>query len=285
MTYDVFVIIIIILIGSWVFYRDKTSYHRAPHTIWTYCEDPDRIPKTITMCMEGWKKWNPTYKIIMLTKKNYKGYVTIPEEFLAHSNVTDCPERFSDVLRLWVLTEHGGIWLDPSVLLKGSVEEWLFPRYAEYSGFYMEQQSRPTPMIETWCMACNKGSPFMKKWRDEFSQIGQFVNIEAYLLSRKDMGVSFYTLNNPNGRAIQVALQKILQIDKFPLESLYLQKSEEGPYRYLVDATWNSEKAVEAACRIKKYQSPIMNLRKEEREVLEKHLDFDFTLESCGWLD
>jgi len=65
---------------------------------------------------------------------------------------------------------------------------------------------------------------------------------------------------------------------------LYLQKSEEGPYRYLVDTMWNSEKAVEAACRIKKYQSPIMNLRKEEREVLEKRL-YDVMLESCGWLD
>ena len=66
--------------------------------------------------------------------------------------------------------------------------------------------------------------------------------------------------------AIQVASQKVLQIDKYPLDSLILRKAEDGPFKYLVDAKWDSEKAIKLACS-KNYR--IMKMRGAERNALD----------------
>jgi hypothetical protein len=236
--------------------------------------------------MASWKKFHPEYEIVLLTRKNYKGYVTIPEEVRMHHNFNDMPQRFSDLVRIWVLAEHGGIWLDSTILLKGSVEDWLFPHYAEFSGFYLEKftKKKEFPVIENWFFACNKGSLFIKKWRDEFSRMAQFQTVEDYIISCRADGVDFQGINPPHYLAMHIACQKVLQLDHYPLDSLYLQKAEDGPYHYLVDTKWDSEKAVELACYSSIYQGPIIKMREPERNVLEKRLDHDLTVEKCGWI-
>ena len=84
--------------------------------------------------------------------------------------------------------------------------------------------------------------------------------------------------------AIHVAAQKVLQIDKYPLDSFILRKAEDGPFKYLVDAKWDSEKALHLACSNKKYQFPIMKMRGAERNVLEKGIDYDLSPTICEWI-
>ena len=47
---------------------------------------------------------------IVLTSKTYKGYVTIPEELVGHPIFTLDAKRFHDLVCLWTLAEHGGVW-------------------------------------------------------------------------------------------------------------------------------------------------------------------------------
>ena len=185
MYYFIYIVIAVIVI-TWLMFREKKNYNQAPKTIWTYWDDPMKIPKTVKMCMNSWKKHNPDYNIILLTKKNYKGYVTIPYELISSPNFNDCVQRFADLVRIWTLAEHGGVWIDSSILLKGPLDDWLFPRYAEFSGFYIEQftKRKEFPVIENWFFACKKNSPFIKKWRDEFSKIARFQNVEHYKIGR-----------------------------------------------------------------------------------------------------
>ena len=97
-------------------------------------------------------------------------------------------------------------------------------------------------------------------------------------------GVDFQSIIGPNYLAMHVACQRVLQLEKYPMEGIYLQKAEDGPFRYLLDAKWDPEKAVELACYYPEYQSPIMKMRGREREALEKRLDYDLTVEKCGWI-
>lgn len=285
MIYIIYVICIMIVF-IWFLYSDKKNYNQAPKKIWTYWDNPIKIPKVVELCMASWKKYHPEYEIVLLTKKNYKGYVTIPEELTTNVNFNDSPQRFADLIRIWVLAEHGGIWIDSTILLKGSMEDWLFPKYAEFSGFYINgfTKKKEFPVIENWFFACNKGSPFIKKWRDEFSNIANFQTVEDYITSLRAEGVDFQGIDNPHYLAMHVSCQKILQLMHYPLDSIYLQKAEDGPFRYLVDAKWDSEKAVELACMYPTYQGPIMKMRGGERNALEKRLDYDLTVEKCGWI-
>ena len=283
MNYIIYVICILIIV-IWFIHKEKKNYNQAPKKIWTYWDNPIKIPQTVELCIAGWKKFHPEYEIILLTKKNYKGYVTIPEEVREHQNFNDSSQRFSELLRLWVLAEHGGIWIDSNILLKGSMEEWLFPYYAEYSGFYLEGHTKKKefPVIQSWFIACNKGSPFIRKWKDEFTRMAHFVTVEDYLESLRKMGIYFQGIQSANELAIHISCQKVLQDEHYPLESIYLQKAEDGPYHYLAAAKWNSEKAIDAACYSSK--PPIMKMREGEQDILEKRLDYDLTVEKCGWI-
>ena len=276
----IFIIILIILIYGFTYSFLYKDYNQAPKKIWTYWHNSD-IPKTVKMCMEGWKKYNPEYEIILLTKKNFFSYVNIPIEISSHPNFNDSSARFSDLVRIYALAEHGGIWIDGSILLKAPLD-WLFPKYAEFSGFYLESFTKTTPVIENWFIACNKGSPFIKLWKDEFTNIANYVTVEKYVESRKNLGVDFEKINDPIYLAMHVAAQKVLQIDKYPLDSLILRKAEDGPFKYLVDAKWDSEKALRLACSNKKYQFPIMKMRGAERNVLEKEPDLSQSI--CEWI-
>jgi hypothetical protein len=278
--------ILLVLVLAWK-NRPRSNYSQIPKKLWTYWDNPDRIPKTVLLCMESWRKHHPDYEITLLTKKNYKGYVHIPLEIATHPNFHDNPTRFADLVRAYALKEHGGVWLDSSILLKEPLDNWLFPRYAEFSGFYLGvgTKSELPPLLENWFFACNKGSPFMKQWCDEFSQLTQYPTVQHYVDSRKQMGVDMEKIGNPVYLAMHVAAQKVLQLDKYPLESLYLQKAEDGPFRYLADAKWDSEKAVRLACQDKSYQGPIMKIRGAERGHLEAELTNELSNECCGWLD
>ena len=282
-----FIVLIIVFFCIFWYYNTNKNYNRAPKIIWTYWDNPDRIPKVVEMCMESWRKWNPDYEIILLTKKNYLDYVNIPYEITSNPNFNDNPARFSDLVRINVLAEFGGVWVDASILLKESIDKWLFPRPGEFSGFYIDgfTEIKESPVIENWFFACNKGSKFMRAWKDEFIKMRDYVTVEEYIKSRMKMGVDIQKINDPIYLAMHVAAQKVLQIDKYPIQELILRKAEDGPFKYLVDAKWDDEKALELACMDKSYQRPIMKMRGGERDILEKNIDLSLSLEKCRWLD
>jgi len=232
--------------------------------------------------MESWKKHNTEYTITLLTKKNFMSWVNIPKEISSHPNFE---QRFAELICVYALTEHGGIWIDSSVLLKEPVDKWLFPRYAECSGFYLSRDKddkEQPPILVNWFLACNKDSPFMKLLRDEFLQITNYKTIQAYLESRSDFTKDIPT---PIDNVLLVAAQKVFQVDNYPLDRFILKKAEDGPIKYLVDAKWDSEKGLRLACSNQKYQNPIMKMRSAERNILEEHIGHDLSSEICGWLN
>ena len=280
----VIILIVIIIIIKKIFIDEK--YGGIPKKIWTYWDDESKVPKSVKMCMEGWKKFNPTYEIILLTKKNFEKYVKIPKSISSHPNFNDMPQRFADLIRIWVLAENGGVWIDSTTILRKSLNEMFTKNNIEYYVYYIDQftNKKNFPVIENWFFACTKNSKFIKLWRDEFSKIANFQTVEDYIQSLRAEGVDFQGIDIPNYLAMHVACQKVLQLMHYQVELLYLQKAEDGPFRYLVDAKWDSEKAVELACMNPSYQAPIMKIRGPERAALEKRLDYDLTVEKCGWI-
>jgi len=286
---NIFLIIIVflILILTSIFLKKKLlseNFSDISKNIWTYWDDENKIPKTVKMCMEGWKKYNPNYKITLLTKKNFYNYVKIPKNILSHPRFNDMPQRFADLIRLWVLTEHGGVWIDSSIILRKSLD-FLIPKDIEYYGYYIDSmtKNKKYPVIENWFFACVKNSKFMRLWRDEFSSIVKYPSTEKYIESRKKMGVDFQGIYIPNYLTMHISAQKILQIDKYPLNSIILKKAEDGPLKYLFEKKWNAKNAFKLACNNSQYNT-FMKMRGNERNVLEKNLD-EFSSEKCGWFD
>jgi mannosyltransferase OCH1-like enzyme len=160
----IFIVVLVILITFRLF--QKQNYSRVPKKIWTYVDSAETNIESIA----SWKKYTD-YEIILLTKHNYMGYVTIPTEFL-----TNPVFKIPDLIRLYILHEMGGVWIDPNVTLLGPLD-WMFPKYAEFSGIKEGE-------IQTYFMACNKGSPFMEKWKTEYSTIAKYPSLDKYVESK-----------------------------------------------------------------------------------------------------
>jgi len=283
LTIFIIVLLIILSLGLYDYHINKTI--PIPKRIWTYIEDPDRIPKTAKLCMESWKKHHPSYEIIVLTRKTTKGYVRIPEEIISHPSFET--DHFWELVSLFTLAEHGGIWMSPSTLLDGRFENWLFPRKAEYSGFYQEHltPSNGTPIMEPSFLASKQGSEFIKKWRDEFASIAHHLTIEKYIESRKQMGVDLSPFSDPIQQVMMVAAQRVLQLDAYPRETLLLQSAEQGPLRHRMEAKGDAEKGLQMSCLYHTKRYPIMILRKEEQKIMEQELDYSLSNTICKWLD
>ena len=147
----IFVLVIVIFIVSAIF---KQDYNRIPKKIWTY----NNINKY------------KDYEITVLTKKFFN-YVNIPVEISSHPNFN---LHMSDLVRIYAMAEFGGIWTDSDV-----PSFKMFPRYAEFSGITKKG------ILQKSFFACNKGSPFVKLWRDEFIKIAYFPSVEKYVESLK----------------------------------------------------------------------------------------------------
>ena len=112
-------------------------------------------------------------ELVILTKKNYKGYVVIPEDISEHPVFTINSQRFRDLICLWVLTERGGIWINTPLSL-----ELSYHSNKEFNGYYTKKG------IDTRYMECKKRTPFISAWRNEYSRMAQFPSVERYLESR-----------------------------------------------------------------------------------------------------
>ena len=98
--------------------------------IWQYWGQgiDDSTPKIVQMCFESVDKYKGEYKQIILTNETIKDYVDIPEFVYEklENNQEFTMTFFSDLLRVYLLSAYGGIWIDATVLLTDNIrEEWL----------------------------------------------------------------------------------------------------------------------------------------------------------------
>ena len=99
-------------------------------------------------CMESWKKYCPDYKIIEWNEQNFD----INKNHYAQQAYAAKKYAFvSDYVRLAVLYEYGGIYLDTDVELVRPLDELL-----EYKGFIGMEHSAPSPYGRT--LLVNTGS-------------------------------------------------------------------------------------------------------------------------------
>ena len=222
----IMVLAILILIGYGVLFLEKAQYNTIPRIIWTYWEEPDhldskkRLSDRAKEAIRSWEQYNPDYKIILLTKKTYQGYVTIPEEIRAHPALN--PDYLCDLIKLWVLAERGGIWIDPEIKMKKPLDPWLFTTYGELAAVMdHEKTSDPShPVIDPRFVACNKGSQAIRKWRDEFSEIIQFHSVDQYIDHRNH--IDHQKIHDPIKDVIQIA--QLISLKNYPKEPIIIHR-------------------------------------------------------------
>ena len=103
------------------------------------------------------------YKVILITNKNINDYIkNIPDYF-----VNMLPAHQADFVRVNVICDYGGIWLDSDTLVLDSLDS-LFNYIDNKSGFFIKQNNNT---ICNGIFGSKKQTPLMIEWKTKMMNI------------------------------------------------------------------------------------------------------------------
>lgn len=126
-------------------------------------------PEIVKKCISSAEKNAGTHPVILLTKENWQEYAYIPE-YITRKVETGAISltHFSDILRMVLLAEHGGLWLDATIFVSKEIPEYCFS-LPYFSIHYKNPASRIAKGKWTgFCQAGQKKSIIHSFCRDIF---------------------------------------------------------------------------------------------------------------------
>jgi len=107
---------------------------KGPVRYWTcWLQGEKNAPKIVQVCLNSIKQHVGTERLTLLTEENIKEYVTIPEHIARkYEKGIISRTHYSDVVRLILLEQYGGIWIDSTILMTGAM-----PDVIEKSPFFV----------------------------------------------------------------------------------------------------------------------------------------------------
>ena len=93
--------------------------------IWQYwAQGYDDIPEIVRTCLRSVDNYAGDYSLIRLTDANLSDYLDLPD-FVLRKRATYSLAHFSDLLRLILLKTYGGVWMDATIFMTGSIpQKW-----------------------------------------------------------------------------------------------------------------------------------------------------------------
>jgi hypothetical protein len=237
-----------------------------PKKIWTYWNSDD-IPDVVVRCIATWKKHNPDFMVTVLTPTNLNKYI---EEDIKSIKWNDSPARESDIVRLLIIEKYGGYWCDSTIIMTAPLNYHLTSQ--TFVGYYIGGfTTKPEyPVLESWFFGSEPRNPFVTKWKNAFFKLGDFKNVSDAVSYMKKEGVNIQNIDIPEYLFIHVAAQYVFQKQMTPDEIkkyLFLQKAEDGPYKYLSNNNWSSHNALNDLCDGNNI-TPLIKFRGGERGIL-----------------
>jgi len=127
-----------------------------------------RKPKLVRDCIKSWKKHCPDYKIIEWSEKN----TDLKHPFVKHAYEAEKWAFVSDYIRLKVLYEFGGIYLDTDMILLKSMNNFI----RNECFFGAEEQN----IISCGIIGAIKENEFIKECKSNYDFIDFKKNIDWY---------------------------------------------------------------------------------------------------------
>ena len=143
---------------------DATQQANEPtRTIWVcWLQGMENAPEIVKKCVASVKRNMPKYEVRVLTEENMFDYVTLPEHIVRkYQKGTITFTHFSDILRTALLVQHGGIWLDATVLLTDAI-----PAQMTDAPLFFLQKSKLQiipHMGSSWMLVGQKGNAVLKR--------------------------------------------------------------------------------------------------------------------------
>ena len=137
----------------------------VPKKIWLlWRQGLAAAPAVVQKCYRSWRVLNPDYELVLLTSENLADYCPqVIHPLLQDPGITT--QSLSDIVRINLLTEHGGVWVDATCYCARPLNEWL--PAAAATGFFAFSSPPELPMaISSWFLAGHPENYLVRSWRD-----------------------------------------------------------------------------------------------------------------------
>lgn len=104
--------------------KDKPELKKK--IVWVMWWQKENMPEIISKNIEFLKN-SDTYELVVINQSNIFNYMNVPQPILddlQHSRISFA--HFSDLVRMTLLYEYGGVWIDSTVFVANNKWEYLF---------------------------------------------------------------------------------------------------------------------------------------------------------------
>lgn len=108
--------------------RTKVPMDKSRDLIWQYWQQGiENAPLLVKRCLESTQRFHPDKKINVLNYNNIADYVEIPSKYYDMLNNGKMHSAFfSDILRIYLLAQYGGTWVDATIFFTGRIPDDIF---------------------------------------------------------------------------------------------------------------------------------------------------------------
>ena len=220
-------------------YEDEKDFEDESQdlSIWVcWLQGEDNAPQLVKNCIRSIRKHSNNHKVVLITEKNYKDYINMPEYIVdKYNNKNISAAHFSDIIRMMLLRNYGGLWLDATVYCKRDIPEYVF----EKSVFSCKSLRQKTNYISeyqwtSFILGGRKNSLFyrfmvdfyLEYWKREEVAIDYLFMDYVILLARKHIKVIDNEIENI----------PVNNLDRDYLSFIFNNKFEDEEYRKLISS-------------------------------------------------
>ena len=141
-------------------YRPYVSVAKNEETIWVcWLQGEEKMPPIPAMCLESIRKNSNGRTVQVVTLDNYTDFVQIDPritELYRKGKIKNC--HFADILRVNLLAQRGGLWMDATLYCASPINELFFSKpfhtihIAPYGNFVSQCR------WAVYCLSCKPGN-------------------------------------------------------------------------------------------------------------------------------
>lgn len=131
--------------------------------IWAYWhQGEDKAPFLVKHCLNSWRRLNPDWKLTVLDSESVSRGLDVTA-FRARADIG--LQAFSDILRVTLLSQEGGVWVDATLYCVRPLDDWLTARVTD--NFFAFASKRTDRLMTTWFLYGTSSSSTLQAWKNE----------------------------------------------------------------------------------------------------------------------
>lgn len=169
-------------------YEESAFLMKKSNKVWVcWMQGMEQAPALVQRCYRSIQENLPDKEIVLLTEENLSQYVQIPEFIMdkLHKGIIT-RTHFSDILRVELLIQNGGTWIDATVFCSGGE----IPTYMMENEFFMFQKVKPGSDGSV----INMSSWFMSAWSNQKFLLATRELLYAYW-KKNDRMIDYFLLH------------------------------------------------------------------------------------------